>query len=162
MRRIVDLNEFNWLEQADFGYLPEQGLSVLVRPVWQPDPGHACSMPESTVYVMVVDVSVEDIAVIIAMASLMTLPEDVPAEDLGEQVYHQVLEFAGRRMGWSRWVSVSGAWAISTYFEDEELQREVLGTEALRWFESDEVREAREREAAVVSAVWREMDEAEA
>ena len=159
MSRRIDLKDFHWTEKVHFEYLPPVGLHVLVVPVWRSPPGQSRPMPADGVEAVIVDVSAEDVAVVMALAGLMSGPDDVPPDaDDFPGTYHSVTVFRGRRPGWYAWISRAAGEMIVAYFEDQELQAQVLGTVALRRFESREVREAREQEAEVVTAIWRDGD----
>jgi hypothetical protein len=157
MSRIVDTHDLDWGALRDFQYIPESGLHVLFWPAF------TVATDEHIVELSVLDVSADDAAVVIAMAALLSGENDVPPlPDELDRPYHSVSIFHGRRMRWQKWISVAAARALDDYFRNAELQREVLGTDALRWFESDQAREAREREAQVVAALWQEAGEVEA
>lgn len=159
MSRRIDVSILPWTEKLNFQHLPQQGLHVCVTPTWRPRLGQGAQEHEEGIEAVVVDASAEDVAVVMALAGVMSGPDDVPAgADDFEGTYHSATVFRGRSPGWHAWISRAAARAIIRYFEDPELQAQVLGTIALRRFESEAVLEAREREAAVVEAVWRDAD----
>lgn len=159
MSRRIDLQDLDWTHRMHFRYLPEEGLHILVTPVWLPQPGERRGMPKDGLEAIVVDVSAEDVAVVMAVAGLLSGPDAVPPDmDDFKGTFHSVSVFRGRSPGWHSWISRAACSVIIQYFEDQELQASTLGTVALRRFESAGVQEARDREKMVVEAVWRDGD----